>query len=252
MSLQTDYQPSYGEKLRAWAVHLFTACGAVAGLIAVIHVLHGEPSRVLLWMVIALAIDGIDGPLARRFQVSTVLPQVDGVVLDHVIDYTNYALIPAIFLYEFSLVPAGWELAAAATAVVTSLYCFINKGMKTKDNFFSGFPAAWNVVILCFYVLETPPAWNLALVPLIALLTFTSLKFIHPLRVRALRPLTIGFTLLWAALALYMVLELRTGGGLRQNQPMVYWAFAGTSLNFIIISLIRSLRGSLEIPKPRG
>jgi len=65
--------------------------------------------------------------------------------------YRTYALIPAILLYKFKLVPPGWEQAAAAVVVVSSLYCFANKRLKIEDNFFTGFPAAWNLVVLGFY-----------------------------------------------------------------------------------------------------
>lgn len=233
------------DRLRAWAVHLFTAAGALAGLHALVHIVRGDVTGVLVWLVIALIIDAADGPLARRFRVETVLPHVDGVVLDHVIDYTNYALIPAIFLYEFGLVPAGWELTAAGVVVVTSLYCFANKGLKTEDNFFTGFPAAWNLVVLAFYLLETPPVLNLLIVPPIAALTFVPIKVIHPFRVRAYRPLTISFTLLWAALTFYLVLLRKSLGTLVENAPAAFAAFIAVSSYFIIISLLRTFRGRL-------
>ncbi|MFO7848941.1 MAG: CDP-alcohol phosphatidyltransferase family protein [Spirochaetia bacterium] len=236
---------SKADRMRAWAVHIFTAAGALAGLNALVHILRGDVTGVLIWLVIALVIDAADGPLARRYRVDTVLPHIDGIVLDHVIDFTTYALIPAIFLYEFGLVPEGWELATAGVVVVTSLYCFANKGLKTKDNFFSGFPAAWNLVVLGFYVLETPPIVNLALVPPIAILTFVPIKVIHPFRVRAYRPLTISFTFVWAALAFYLVMERRTSGNLIENNPPALWTFIAVSSYFIIISLIRTFRGRL-------
>ena len=237
--------PSKAERMKAWAVHLFTAAGAIAGLNALVHILQGDVTGVLIWLVIALIIDAADGPLARRYRVDKVLPNVDGVVLDHVIDYSTYALIPAIFLYQFKLVPAGWELAAAAVVVVSSLYCFANKKLKTEDNFFTGFPAAWNLVVLVFYLLETSPVLNLALVPIIAALTFVPIKVIHPFRVRAYRPLTITVTFLWTALAVYLVIERKSGENLLECDPLSFWAFILVSTYFIILSLIRTFRGRL-------
>ncbi len=243
-TLLTD-TPSRAERNKAWSVHLFSAAGAIAGLNALIHILQGDVTGVLIWLVIALIIDAADGPLARRYRVDKALPHVDGVVLDHVIDYSTYALIPAIFLYQFKLVPAGWELAAAAVVVVSSLYCFTNKKLKTEDNFFTGFPATWNLVVLGFYLLETSPVLNLLLVPLIAALTFVPIKVIHPFRVRAYRPLTITFTLLWTVLAVYLVIERKSSGNLFEYNPIAVWAFILVSTYFIIISLIRTFRGRL-------
>ncbi|MEX2444018.1 MAG: CDP-alcohol phosphatidyltransferase family protein [Alkalispirochaeta sp.] len=238
--------PSTADRWKAWAVHLFTAAGAIAGLNALVHILQGDITGVLLWLVIALLIDAADGPLARRFRVGEVLPHVDGIVLDHVIDYTTYALIPAIFLYEFGLVPVGWELAASAVVVVSSLYCFTNKGLKTEDNFFTGFPAAWNLVVLGFYLLETSPVLNLVLIPIIAALTFVPIKVIHPFRVRAYRPLTITLTLLWTVLAFYLVIERNSSGNLSEYDPLPFWAFVLISTYFIVISVIRTFRGRLD------
>lgn len=236
---------SRAEQTKAWAVHLFTAAGAIAGLNALAHILQDDVTGVLIWLVIALIIDAADGPLARRYRVDKVLPHVDGVVLDHVIDYSTYALIPAIFLYQFKLVPLGWELAAAAVVTVSSLYCFANKELKTGDNFFTGFPAAWNLVVLGFYLFETSPMLNLVLVPVIAALTFVPIKVIHPFRVRAYRSLTITFTLLWTALAFYLVIERKFSGDLFGYEPLFFWTFILISTYFIIISLVRTFRGKL-------
>ncbi|MFW5694870.1 MAG: CDP-alcohol phosphatidyltransferase family protein [Alkalispirochaeta sp.] len=212
---------------------------------ALVHVLRADVTGVLIWLVIALIIDAADGPLARRFRVGAVLPHVDGVVLDHVIDYTTYALIPAVFLYQFGLVPTGWELAASGVVVVSSLYCFANKGLKTEDNFFTGFPAAWNLVVLGFYLLDSPPLVNLILVPIIAALTFTPIKVIHPFRVRAYRTLTMTVTLLWAILAFYLVAERSTTSQLPARDPLAFWAFVVLSAYFVFISVVRTVRGKL-------
>jgi phosphatidylcholine synthase len=231
---------------KAWGVHLLTAAGAIAGLNALVQVLQGNVTGVLIWLVIALLIDAADGPLARRFRVAEVLPHVDGVVLDNVIDYTTYTLIPAVFLYEFGLVPAGWELPASAVIVITSLYWFARKGLKTEDNFFTGFPATWNLVVLGFYLLETSPLLNLVLVPIIAALTFVPIQVIHPFRVRAYRPLTMTFTLLWTVLAVYLVIQRNSERDLSGNAPLFFWAFLVVSAYFLIISLVRTFRGRLD------
>ena len=49
--------------------------------------------------------DGLDGTLARKYEVKEMLPHFDGSVLDLVIDYLTYVFIPAIFIYRY--IPAG-------------------------------------------------------------------------------------------------------------------------------------------------
>ena len=40
-----------------------------------------------LWLVVAFVVDGIDGPLARKYDVKTNAPRFDGALLDMIIDY---------------------------------------------------------------------------------------------------------------------------------------------------------------------
>lgn len=231
------------DQIRALAIHMFTASGALAGMMSLLHLFRNDVTGTLMWLGVALVIDSIDGPLARRFQIDKALPQVDGATLDNVIDYTTYTLIPAIFIYHFGFMPVGWGLPVAGVVVVSSLYCFANKSLKTRDNFFSGFPATWNLVALSFYVLESPPALNVVIVLLCTALTFVPITFVHPFRVRAFRPITMALTFVWAALAVFLVLERANSTGLATNVPVAYWGFILVSIYFLVISIRRSIRG---------
>lgn len=231
------------EQVTALAIHMFTASGALAGFLSLVHLFRNDINGTLLWLGIALVIDSIDGPLARKFKISEALPWFDGAILDHVIDYSTYTLIPAVIMYQVGFMPPGWDLTAAGFVVVTSLYCFANKSLKTRDNFFNGFPATWNLVILAFYILETPPVLNAVVVVLCAALTFVPLTFVHPFRVRAFRPLTMALTFVWAVLAVFLVLERGEHRGLMNRTPLAYWSFILVSIYFVVISIRRSIRG---------
>jgi len=238
--------PNPGAVLRAWAIHAFTALGAVTGFLALVAVLDGRPSAALIWLGMSMVIDGIDGPLARRYAIDSALPGVDGVVLDHVIDYMTYAVIPALFLYTFGFLPAGWSLLGAAAVMMTSLYCFANRHAKTKDNFFAGFPAAWNMIVLCFYLLQ-PPGWLAVLVVAVcAVLTFVPVTFIHPFRVRAYRRVTLAITGLWSLVTLAAVVLQSPGGGLWGNHPLLLLAFIALSAYYVGVSVLRTVRGPLS------
>jgi phosphatidylcholine synthase len=231
------------EQIRALAVHMFTASGALVGLMSLVHLFRNDITGALMWLGIALVIDAIDGPLARKFRVSEVLPGVDGAILDHVIDYSTYTMIPAVIMYHVRFMPSGWDLTAAGLVVVSSLYCFANKTLKTRDNFFTGFPATWNLVVLGFYILETPPALNAVVLVLCVALTFVPLKFVHPFRVRAFRPLTMALTFVWGALAVFLVIQRGQYTGMLARTPWAYWGFIAVSVYFIVISIRRSIRG---------
>ena len=193
------------DKIAAWAVHGFTASGAVLGFLAIISIFNNDLVGAFLWLGLALLIDGIDGSLARKFEVSDKTPNIDGSTLDNVIDYLNYVIIPALMIYWFQMVPNGWEIILPAGMFAVSLYTFANMNMKTNDYYFSGFPAVWNIVVLYFYILNTHPIINVIIILLLFIFTFIPIKFVHPLRVKKIRNLTIFCTVLWSATTLKLV-----------------------------------------------
>ena len=193
------------DKIAAWAVHGFTASGAVLGFLAIISILNNDLVGAFLWLGLALLIDGIDGSLARKIGVLDKTPNIDGSTLDNVIDYLNYVIIPALMIYWFQMVPNGWEIILPAGMFAVSLYTFANMNMKTKDYYFSGFPAVWNIVVLYFYILNTHPIINVIIILLLFIFTFIPIKFVHPLRVKKIRNLTIFCTVLWSATTLKLV-----------------------------------------------
>ncbi|MEX1152926.1 phosphatidylcholine/phosphatidylserine synthase [Parvibaculum sp.] len=226
----------------AWAVHAFTASGVVTGLLAIAALIAGDLRLALLWLGAALIIDGFDGPMARKVRVSEYAPRFDGAILDLVIDYLTYTVIPALLIYRFGMVPPGWEIPAAAFIMTTSLYCFGNREMKTNDNYFSGFPAVWNLVVLYFFIAGSGSWLNLAVIGALGLLTFVPLKFVHPFRVAALRPLTLAVTALWAGLTFWLVLASGPGLGPREAAPLAFWGFWAVSLYFLGLCIQRSVR----------
>ena len=193
------------DKIAAWAVHGFTASGAVLGFLAIISIFNNDLVGAFLWLGLALLIDGLDGSLARKIGVTDKTPNIDGSALDLVIDYLNYVIIPALMIYWFQFVPLGWEIYIPAGIVAVSLYTFANINMKTSDYYFSGWPAIWNILVLYFYILGTNLWINLIVIMILYILTFVPIKFVHPLRVKNLRNYTIFATVLWGASTLKLV-----------------------------------------------
>ena len=184
--------------LRAWSVHLFTATGAVWGLMALIAVMQHQWQAAFFWMGAAVVVDSVDGTLARRFEVKGMLPDFDGALLDNIIDYLTYALIPALFVYESGLVPDAFALFTAVIMVLTSAYQFCQADAKTEDNFFKGFPSYWNIVVLYLFLLQTTAWINLAILLLCAILVFVPTKYAYPSRMSRFQKPTLLLTVLWA------------------------------------------------------
>jgi phosphatidylcholine synthase len=175
------------DRLAAFGVHAFTALGAVLGFLALVAAAGHRWEHAFGWLGIALIVDGLDGPLARRLHVKDKLPRFSGEHLDLVIDYLTYVVVPAYIIYEAQLMPRGLGTAAAALILLTSLYHFSDSESKTEDGFFVGFPALWNVVALYGFVFPVPPPLAFAVLFLLVVLTFFPFKWIHPVRVKRLR-----------------------------------------------------------------
>jgi len=229
------------DKIAAWAVHGFTASGAVLGFLAIISILNNDLVGAFLWLGLALLIDGIDGALARKVGVSDKTPNIDGSTLDNVIDYLNYVIIPALMIYWFQMVPNGWEIILPAGMFAVSLYTFANMNMKTNDYYFSGFPAVWNIVVLYFYILNTHSIINVIVILLLFILTFVPIKFVHPLRVKKIRNLTIFCTILWSATTLKLV-TTDANTNLFVNQKIVLLIWVVCSIYFVAICGTRSFK----------
>ena len=193
------------DKIAAWAVHGFTASGAVLGFLAIISIFNNDQTSSFLWLGLALLVDGLDGTIARKVGVSDKATNIDGSMLDNLVDYLNYVIIPSLMIYWFQMVPNGWEIIIPAGIFAVSLYTFANINMKTEDYYFSGFPALWNIVVLYFYILNTNQYINLIVIIFLSILTFIPVKFVHPLRVKKLRNITIFCTIIWSATTLKLV-----------------------------------------------
>ncbi len=168
----------------AWVAHLVTASGAVLGFFALAAVIEGRFHVALAWLLAALAVDGLDGTLARLVKVRERLPRIDGAALDLIIDYLNYVFVPAMLISRAGLVPEALAPWLVALILVSALYNFTRTDMKTDDWYFRGFPALWNVVAFYLLVAQPGQGWGAAIVCLFAVLTFAPVHFVHPFRVR--------------------------------------------------------------------
>jgi phosphatidylcholine synthase len=195
----------------AYGVHLFTASGALAGLLALLMATQGNLRGAALWMFAAMAVDSVDGTMARAVGVRRVLPGFDGRRLDDVVDYFNYVLVPAIFLVAGGyLVHFAW----AALPVLASAYGFAQEKAKTDDGFFLGFPSYWNVIAIFAWLLEVSAPVCTAWVTLFSVLVFVPFKYVYPSYLRVLKRTTFVLTAVAAAVVTYSIWDPERGRAL--------------------------------------
>jgi phosphatidylcholine synthase len=191
----------------AFGVHLLTASGAGLALLAMLEAVREHWAAMFGWLGLALLVDALDGPLARKLDVATLQPDWSGDALDFVVDFTTYVFVPA-----YAIVASGLLLPVAAPAVglaivVTSALYFADRRMKTDDNHFRGFPALWNGAAFYLFLLRPSPLMASLAMAALVVLTFVPIRVVHPVRVARLRWLSLLLMVAWSLLALFTLLR---------------------------------------------
>jgi phosphatidylcholine synthase len=193
-------------EIRAFSVHMLTASGSFLAFLGVVAAAERRFVDMFWWLGLALLVDGIDGPIARKVRVKEVLPNWSGDTLDNIIDYVTYVLLPAFALYQSGMIGEPWSFVAAGLIVVSSAIYYADMGMKTDEYFFSGFPVVWNMLIFTLFVIDASATTALIAVLASVVLTFLPIHFLHPVRVKRLRPLNLAVFLLWCGFGGYALL----------------------------------------------
>lgn len=223
------------DRLKALSVHLVTALGAVLAMFAMLAAVDGEWSLMFLWLVVALIVDGIDGPLARRFDTQKNWPTYDGVLMDLIVDYLTYVFIPAFALFRYGLL-TGWTGWFAIIAICYgSVVYFADTRMKTKDKSFAGFPACWNMVVLVLFAVEPSPTVTLVVVVGLTVAMFTNLKFIHPTRTKRWRNVSLPVSVAWIVFAAWAAWVDFAEGSL------AHWGLILTSLYLVLAGIAQQV-----------
>lgn len=205
-SPEDGWTPSIQRKAAAWFTHFFTATGAVWGLMSIIAITNGAWKTAFVWMALAVFVDSFDGLLARRARVKDVLPNFDGALLDNMIDFLNYVVVPAFFLYQADILPMGGKMLGAAMILIASSYQFCQADAKTDDHFFKGFPSYWNIMVFYLFMMELSPWTNLAITALLSILVFVPVKYVYPSRTVYYQKLTMALGLVWGVLGLIVLI----------------------------------------------
>jgi phosphatidylcholine synthase len=196
-------------RLRAVAVHLYTASGVVLALLILVAAFGGDAVRALWLMLASLLIDSTDGLLARRLRVNEALPFFDGALLDNIADYMTYVFAPIVLLWSGEYLPVGTSgVVFAALPLLASSYQFCRVDAKTDDHYFLGFPSYFNVVAFYAIVFEAGPATLAAVLVLCSLLVFVPIRYVYPTRTIAFRRLSLTLTALWLVSYALILLQM--------------------------------------------
>ena len=192
----------------AWLVHLYTALGTVVAFFSLLCIEQRNFREAFSLMALAVVIDATDGTLARAARVKELIPWFDGELLDEIVDYFNYVIVPSLFLVRANILPPQDSLWLAALPLLASAYGFCQREAKTADYFFLGFPSYWNVVVFYLYVLKTPLWVNAFLIIALSILVFVPIKYVYPSRSPRFRSQINVLGVLWGGAVLYLIYQL--------------------------------------------
>jgi phosphatidylcholine synthase len=194
--------------LSVWLVHLYTASGALCAFLALNRIFYDRYRDAFFWLAFALVIDATDGFLARRVDIAARTPGFNGGKLDDIVDYLTYVFVPAFFVWHALLVPDRWSMVVVAAILISSAYGFCQDAAKTADDFFTGFPSYWNIVVFYLYIVRWSPTTNAMILLLLALLVFVPIRYVYPSRTPTWRPLTMSLGTAWAVLMLALLWQM--------------------------------------------
>lgn len=196
------------QKLAAWSVHVFTATGLLSAFMALLAAVEKDWRTTMLWLLLCLVIDGIDGTFARMAKVGEVLPKVKGKYIDYVIDFFTYAILPAYMYYETVELSEGWKLITTFSILMASAIYYGFEDMTSADGkHFIGFPVMWNMVVYMF-IFVTPQLSSQVMAGLViffAIIHFVPIHFAYPSMGGRWWPVTLAATVLFIASAVWNV-----------------------------------------------
>jgi phosphatidylcholine synthase len=230
-------KPPLAKRIGAWSVHGFTALGGVIGLLTLLAIYNHEYKLAFYLMGAAIFVDAIDGLFARWAKTKINAPEIDGALMDMILDYLNYVITPAFLLVVAGLLPGYWGIVAASAMALSSAFQFANIEAKTDDHFFTGFPSYWNVVVFYIFLWQLPAIINLSVIFLFVVLVFVPIKYVYLSRVdylarnKWLQRAMILAAVLWGVAALWLLVVY----------PDTNWFWVIYSIGFFIAYLLISI-----------
>lgn len=237
-------EKKHSNHIAAWLVHLLTASGAIIGIMS-LQAIYRHEYILTFWLIgIAIVIDGIDGTFARWIKVKSVLPQIDGALLDNIVDYLNYVIVPTVFILNSELLLREWQWVCGSLILLSSAYQFCQTDAKTSDHFFKGFPSYWNIIVFYLYFWQINPLWNAFIIAILVVLIFVPIKYVYPSRLDYLTENIYGR---YAMLSATIIWGIATFGLLwiypKANVMLVILSM-GYLILYVLVSLYRTFRSS--------
>ncbi len=230
-----------------YALHVATASGAVAGMLALQAVIDGRWRAALLWLIFCQVLDGLDGPIARRIDIHVHAPKIDGHILDLVVDYITCVLVPIALLIKLGLLPEGFQTLIAGAIFLSSALWFARTDLETEDHWFNGFPAVWNLAVPTFLIMDMSSRNVLIVSTILCISQLTNFKMPHLVRVVKLRWLTLPLAIIYLVNLAILSWDFNPLA-VKHYDGLEYWILMGFPIYLFVISAWRTWFPKLKLP----
>jgi phosphatidylcholine synthase len=234
--------PQIRPAISGYALHVMTASGAAAGLLALQAVIDNNIRGALLWLLVCQVLDGLDGPIARKIDVVFHAPRVDGYVLDLIVDYVTCVVVPVALMVRLNMLPAEFQTLIAAMILLLSALWFARTDIETEDHWFNGFPAIWNLAIPSFLIFNLTQQQVAIISVLLAVSQLTNIKFPHLVRVQRWRQITLPFGILYILTLMVLSWNYSNTEGI-QTSTLADFIMLIFPLYIGVISAVRTFTG---------
>jgi len=228
---------SFTQRLLGWLIHAFTASGAYVGLLAMLAIYERNLLLALWLMSAAILIDAVDGIFARKIKIKQAVPEINGELLDNIVDFVNYTIVPCFFLLVTNLLPEYWRFACVMAITFSSAYQFTQVDAKTSDHFFKGFPSYWNIAVFYLFFWQMNSYANMAVLLMLAIMSFVPIKYVYPSRLDYLTE----NDFLRLSMAVMTVLWGAATAGLLWIYPESNYFLVAISMGYLLLYLAISL-----------
>lgn len=229
------------QRQAGYAIHTLTASGAVVGLLALQAIFDGDIRMALIWLLVSQVIDGLDGPVARKFDVVVHAPRIDGNILDLVVDYVTCVIVPIAFMAQTEMLPKRSESVLAGFMILFSALWFARTDIETSDNWFNGFPAAWNLAVPTLFLANATTDVVQITFTILCISQLTNLQFPHMVQSKWMGKITLPFGILYLLDLAYISFNYDNVSGY-QLGPLTAGLLFAYPVYALAIGLVKTIR----------
>ena len=230
----------------SFSVHILTASGVICSYMCISNIFKKEIELCFFWLGIALIIDVIDGPLARKLDIKNKYPSINGLMLDTIVDYINWIFLPVLILFQFDLVYKNLEFILVPALLLIPALSYSTTITTNSDKSYSGMPAIWNLLAVFFFLAETNVMFNSLIMIIFLILKFLPINISHPFRTKKLFYFNSIFAFVWIATSTILIADKIFVNSIIPSLVQNLWYLASS---YFVISFIYSF--TMTISKMR-